>query len=140
MGGIIFHFRQIGSVGIHGLEGVFQGPGGGSGIIGAAHRRGHGDSVNPSRREPVNVAHVDTADGEGGLGGGMLTTVFGSLAFVLGSFFVVVWATKKARPAGMAPLPTEVIESLGRAPLAGRQQMQLIRLGHKQWSRTPASH
>ena len=32
---------------------------------------------------------------------------------------------------GFAPLPGEVFESLGRAPLTGRQQMQLIRLGNK---------
>jgi hypothetical protein len=31
----------------------------------------------------------------------------------------------------LARLPEEVIESLGRAPLIGRQQMQLIRLGRK---------
>ncbi len=31
----------------------------------------------------------------------------------------------------MRPLPAEVIECLGRAPLVGRQQMQLVRLGHK---------
>ena len=35
------------------------------------------------------------------------------------------------RAARMAPLPNEVVECLGRAPLTGRQQVQLLRLGKK---------
>jgi flagellar biogenesis protein FliO len=57
--------------------------------------------------------------------------VLGSLSVVLAAFFVLVWLTRKTAPKGMAPLPSEVFESLGRAPLTGRQQMQLIRLGNK---------
>ncbi|MCA9143479.1 MAG: flagellar biosynthetic protein FliO [Planctomycetales bacterium] len=58
-------------------------------------------------------------------------TMLGSLSVVLAAFFVLVWLTRKTAPKGMAPLPSEVFESLGRAPLTGRQQMQLIRLGNK---------
>ncbi len=59
------------------------------------------------------------------------TTVIGSLSVVLAAFFVLVWLSRKTAPKGLAPLPGEVFESLGRAPLTARQQMQLIRLGNK---------
>ena len=59
------------------------------------------------------------------------TTVIGSLGVVLAAFFVLVWLSRKTAPKGLAPLPGEVFESLGRAPLTARQQMQLIRLGNK---------
>ncbi len=63
--------------------------------------------------------------------GSALLTVLGSLAVVLAVFFVFVWVTRSAAPKGMAPLSKEVVESLGRSPLLGRQQMQLIRIGNK---------
>lgn len=59
------------------------------------------------------------------------TTVVGSLSVVLAAFFILVWLSRKTAPKGLAPLPGEVFESLGRAPLTARQQMQLIRLGNK---------
>jgi flagellar biogenesis protein FliO len=63
--------------------------------------------------------------------GGTTATVLASLAIVLGAFFLFVWIARRSMPRAMAPLPSEVVESLGRAPLAARQQMQLIRLGSK---------
>ncbi len=60
-----------------------------------------------------------------------LATVLSSLAIVLGLFFAVVWFTRRALPAAATSLPSEVVESLGRAPLSGRQQMQLVRVGNK---------
>jgi flagellar biogenesis protein FliO len=59
------------------------------------------------------------------------TNVLGSLTVVLAAFFVLVWLSRKTAPKGLAPLPGEVFESLGRAPLTARQQLQLIRLGNK---------
>lgn len=64
-------------------------------------------------------------------GGSSLVTVFGSLALVLGIFFALVWALRRASPAGAALLPTEAFEVLGRAPLANRQQAHLLRCGNK---------
>jgi flagellar protein FliO/FliZ len=58
-------------------------------------------------------------------------TVFGSLALVLGVFFALVWALRRASPPGAALLPTEAFEVLGRAPLANRQQAHLLRCGNK---------
>jgi flagellar biogenesis protein FliO len=60
-----------------------------------------------------------------------MVTVGGSLCVVLGVFLVVVWCTKRFAPPGSSALPKEAIESLGRAPLTARQQMQLIRVGNK---------
>lgn len=58
-------------------------------------------------------------------------TVVGSLALVLGLFFVLAWAMRRAAPRGSTILPAEVVEVLGRAPLAGRQQVHLLRCGTK---------
>lgn len=58
-------------------------------------------------------------------------TVASSLAIVLGLFLAVVWCSRRLAPPGMAALPREAVELLGRAPLAGRQTMQLIRVGNR---------
>lgn len=63
--------------------------------------------------------------------GQSMTTIVGGLAVCLALFFLFVWVTKRHAPPGQARLPAEVVESLGRAPLSGRQQLQLIRLGRK---------
>ena len=63
--------------------------------------------------------------------GRTLTTAVGSLGLVLAVFSVFVWFTRRSAPRGLGPLPIEVVESLGRAPLAGRQQIQLVRVGRK---------
>lgn len=60
-----------------------------------------------------------------------LTTVVGSLAVVLGLFFVVAWCMRRTLPASMTRLPAEVVEMLGRAPLAGKQNLHLLRVGSK---------
>jgi flagellar biogenesis protein FliO len=63
--------------------------------------------------------------------GNALGTVAGSLGVVLGLFLVVAWCSRRLAPAGAALLPKDVVELLGRAPLATRQQMQLVRIGNK---------
>lgn len=60
-----------------------------------------------------------------------LGTVGGSLALVLGIFLLFAWLLRKHMPAGAAPLPKEAVEMLGRAPLLGRQQLSLLRVGNK---------
>ena len=62
---------------------------------------------------------------------GSLGTLAGSLMVVLTLFFVVMWLMRRAAPQGAQTLPGEVVEVLGRAPLAGRQQMHLLRCGRK---------
>jgi len=60
-----------------------------------------------------------------------LLTMGGSLVLVLGLFFIVTWLLRRTSSKGSALLPGEVVEVLGRAPLAGRQQMHLLRCGNK---------
>jgi len=60
-----------------------------------------------------------------------LTTVIASLAVVLGVFGLFAWIVKKANGKGRATLPGAVVETLGRAPLNGRQELQLVRVGNK---------
>jgi flagellar biogenesis protein FliO len=58
-------------------------------------------------------------------------TVGGSLAVVLGLFVLFAWLLRKHLPASSAQLPKEAVEVLGRAPLLGRQQLSLLRVGNK---------
>jgi flagellar biogenesis protein FliO len=60
-----------------------------------------------------------------------LTTAVTSLAVVLGLFTVLVWWAKRRNPRGSSLLPGEVLETLGRVPLHARQEMHLVRVGHK---------
>ncbi len=60
-----------------------------------------------------------------------LVTMIGGLAVVLGIFFLVAWGMRRATPGTPMTLPNQVVEVLGRAPLAGRHQVHLLRCGHK---------
>ncbi|MFP6619327.1 MAG: flagellar biosynthetic protein FliO [Pirellulaceae bacterium] len=60
-----------------------------------------------------------------------MTTVVSALSIVLAAFFLVVWLTRSANKRRWSPLPTEAVQVLGRAPLAGRQWMQLVQVGNK---------
>jgi flagellar protein FliO/FliZ len=60
-----------------------------------------------------------------------LLAIFGSLGIVLGLFFLVAWVMRRGMPASAKLLPSEVVEVLGRTPLAGRQHAHLIRCGNK---------
>lgn len=64
-------------------------------------------------------------------GWGAISSVGASLGLVLGAFLCVAWLSKRYLPKAAGPLPKEVVEQLGWAPLVGRQQMQLVRLGNK---------
>jgi flagellar biogenesis protein FliO len=54
-----------------------------------------------------------------------------SLLVVVGLFLAVVWLLRRGLPPGAHLLPREVVEVLGRTPLAGRQQAHLLRIGNK---------
>jgi flagellar biogenesis protein FliO len=73
------------------------------------------------------------AAGEVARAGGLpsVVTIGSSLTLVLGLFLVVAWLMRRAVPGGSALLPGEVLEVLGRAALAGRTQVHLVRLGNK---------
>ncbi len=99
--------------------GVEQGP---------AARRDAPIAVPPPKRSPRNAeSRPDKPTTAGNMG----MVVVSSLAIVLGLFFLVVWLSRRAFPRATAPLSTEVLEIIGRSPLAARHQLQLIRLGHR---------
>lgn len=111
---------------------------GGEALPTAPHRplsRATSDSTHQREAMPLpprsKQKSRQASSGTGSSSGRALVTVLSSLAIVLVVFFVFVWLTRSAAPKGMAPLSKEVVESLGRAPLLGRQQMQLIRVGNK---------
>jgi flagellar protein FliO/FliZ len=60
-----------------------------------------------------------------------LWTGLAALGVVLGLFFVAAWALRRGMPAAPGRLPSEVVEVLGRTPLAARQYAHLIRCGNK---------
>lgn len=60
-----------------------------------------------------------------------VASIAGALAAVLGLFLVFAWATRKSMPQGMSRLPTEALEVLGRMPVHGKQEFQLVRIGNK---------
>ena len=88
----------------------------------------------PGRKGESRGAHSSPTESQangrpGSLGS--LVTVGASLILVVGLFLVVAWLLRKASPAGAAALPKEVFEILGRAPLASRHQVHLVRCGRK---------
>ncbi len=60
-----------------------------------------------------------------------LATGAASLGLVLGLFLLVVWSVRRGMPKGAGVLPAEAVEVLGRAPIAGRQHVHLVRCGNK---------
>jgi flagellar biogenesis protein FliO len=62
---------------------------------------------------------------------GAITSIVSSLAVVLGLFFLVVWLARRGGPKGAMLLPAEVVEVLGRTPLASRHHMHVVRFGNK---------
>jgi flagellar biogenesis protein FliO len=57
--------------------------------------------------------------------------MFGSLAVVIGLFLGLVWLLRRGSPKAAKLLSGEVVEVLGRSPLAGRQHMHVIRFGNR---------
>jgi flagellar biogenesis protein FliO len=60
-----------------------------------------------------------------------LSTGLAALAVVLGVFLAGAWTLRRAVPSAANRLPADVVEVLGRTPLAARQFVHLIRCGNK---------
>lgn len=60
-----------------------------------------------------------------------LTATVAATAIAVGLLMSFAWLLRSLTPAGARALPREVVEVLGRAPLAGKQVTQLVRVGHK---------
>ncbi len=58
-------------------------------------------------------------------------SMFLSLAVVLSFFLLVAWLVKKSQPHSFIKLPGEVVQVMGRTPMAPRQQMYVVRFGSK---------
>ncbi len=58
-------------------------------------------------------------------------SMFFSLAVVLCFFLLVAWLIKKAQPTSFLRLPNDVVQVMGRTPMAPRQQMYVVRFGSK---------
>jgi len=105
-------------------------------------RASHAPETNPrppargERRSAIKSLPLAAPDaGESGKGKlattSSLVSMLGSLALVLGLFFLAAWAMKRNLPKGSTLLPREAVEVLGRAPLASRQFVHLVRCGNK---------
>lgn len=60
-----------------------------------------------------------------------IASVLGSLAVVLGLLMLVAWMFKRSMPKSTSSLPPGVVEVLGRAALAPRNYVHLVRVGNK---------
>ncbi len=87
----------------------------------------------PREAMPLQAPGAPGSEGGRRRAGGLpsVVTVVGGLAVVLGIFFMVAWGMRRAAPKALTTLPSQVVEVLGRAPLAGRQQVHLLRCGSK---------
>lgn len=61
----------------------------------------------------------------------VVTTGMAGLAGAILLFLLFAWGWKKTNKGGGGRLPSDVVEVLGRSPLPGRQQLQLVRCGRK---------
>lgn len=98
---------------------------------GTANRDGFHALPPPSAMRRGKAAHGEWPTARTVEPGSSLATGLASLAVVLGLFFIAAWALRRGMPAGAKSLPGDVVEVLGRAPLAGRQQLCLVRVGNK---------
>jgi flagellar biogenesis protein FliO len=99
---------------------------GATGYASAPPRRDNSIPLGPPGHTPGGPETTRTIDRLPSLG-----PMASGLAIVLGLFLAAAWALRRAAPKSATVLPGEVVEVLGRAPLAGRQQMHLLRCGKK---------
>ena len=94
-------------------------------------------AANPaSGHEPRPLKPPSSADAKAGSKGStgtvqMFISVISSLAIVIGLILASAWFYRKAAPTISGALPKQVVQVLGRTPLAPRQQLILLRLGSK---------
>jgi len=61
----------------------------------------------------------------------MFISVISSLLIVIGLLLGAAWCYRRASPNATSSLPKDVLQVLGRAPLAPRQQLVLLRFNNK---------
>lgn len=90
--------------------------------------------IGPAGRafDDASSAHGEHRDAPASLSSGpAVLSIFGSLAVVVGLFLGLVWLVRRGSPKAARLLSSEVVALLGRSPLAGRQQMHVIRFGNR---------
>jgi len=89
--------------------------------------------IGPAGRESDDPAsaHGGHHDAPATSSAPAVLSMFGSLAVVIGLFLGLVWLLRRGSPKAARLLASEVVELLGRSPLAGRQQMHVIRFGNR---------
>lgn len=92
-------------------------------------------STEPRSTDLTPIKGADRGAAESEPSGGVMQTIVSvgsSLMIVAGLFFGLVWVYRKtATSTGGGSLPKQVVNVLGRAPIAARQQMVLVRFGNK---------
>jgi flagellar protein FliO/FliZ len=102
------------------------------GLIASREGVGAGSSATQRKLAPRNTSGKRSLDRPAPVTPATaIGTVVSSLAIVLGLFLGLVWFTKRVAPSGAQPIPKEAVELLGRAPLADRQTVQLVRVGNR---------
>ena len=81
------------------------------------------------RKGPSDAKGVAKPLFSGGVG--PVVSMFVSLFLVLTTFLILALLFKKVSPKGSRPLPKELFENLGRAPLTQKFQLHLLRLGNR---------
>ena len=89
-----------------------------------------------AKRTPLNPTQRDAAGDEDGGGAKstlqMLVSMGSSLLIVLGLFLGAAWFYRKSISTSLgAGIPKQVVDVLGRTPIAARQQLVLVRFGSK---------
>ena len=105
---------------------------------------GHAGAVPQKFNEPMPIGPAGRDSGDPGAAHGghrdapstlssgpAVVSMFGSLAVVIGLFLGLVWFLRRGSPKAARLLSSDVVELLGRSPLAGRQQMHVIRFGNR---------
>lgn len=92
-------------------------------------------SDKPKQRIPLELKSSSkeataSLDKPAGSWGTALSMVF-SLVIVLSAFLLLAWFIKKSQPGSFLKLPGQVVQVLGRTPMAPRQQMYVVRFGSK---------
>jgi flagellar biogenesis protein FliO len=94
------------------------------------------ETASPKVRHRIPLGQSDSADSAATNASSTgtirpLISMVSSLLVVLGAFFGLAWLYRKSSNSSMNGLPKQVVQVLGRTPLAARQNLVLIRFGSK---------
>ena len=90
-----------------------------------------GDTKQPRALKPRSSAKGATQEKRSTGTAQMIVSVGSSLLIVIGLLLGAAWCYRRASPHTTGNLPKQVVQVLGRTPLAPRQQLVLLRFGTK---------